>query len=124
MRWRFFTPGEHPEEDAQRAMVGARIDAWWQAFAAKAEALDQLFSNLAQWDLVDGWTQHLRSIDQRLVWEFGPGSSGGHRLVITPEADHHLRPLVEEILARAPKLANWSFFRTAEPRVRSRPRSR
>jgi len=110
MRWKFYTPGERPEEDAQRAMLSAEIDAWWQEFMAKAAALDQLFSNLAEWNLVAWMEQHLQSIDRRLAWEFGPGSTGGHRLVITPEADHHLRPLVDEILARAPRLPGWSFF--------------
>jgi hypothetical protein len=110
MRWKFYTPGERPEEDAQRAVVSAQIDAWWQEFTGKAQALDQLFSNLADWDVVAWMEQHLQSIDRRLVWEFGPGSTGGHRLVITPEADHHLRPLVDEILSRAPRLPGWSFY--------------
>jgi hypothetical protein len=110
MRWKFYTPGERPEEDAQHTAVIARIDAWWQAFAGQAVELDRLFSNQVEWDLVGWMEQHLQSIDPRLVWEFGPGSTGGHRLVITPEADHHLRPLVDEILARAPVLPGWSFF--------------
>ncbi len=109
MRWKFYTPGERPEEDAQHAAVIARIGAWWEAFAAKAEDLDRLFSDQTEWDLIGWMEQHLQSIDPRLVWEFGPGSTGGHRLVITPEADHHLRPLVDEILARAPALPGWSF---------------
>lgn len=116
MRWKFYTPGERPEEDAERAAIGARIDSWWHAFAAKASDLDRLFTNQAEWNLVGWMEQNLQSIDPRLLWEFGPGGTGGHRLVITPEADHHLRPLVDEILSRAPTLAGWSFlpYRRAE----------
>jgi hypothetical protein len=110
MRWKFFTPGERPDEDARRAMVGNQIDAWWDAFAAKAEDLDRMFNGQGDWDLVAWMERTLQRIDARLMWEFGPGSPGGHRLVITPEADHHLRPLVDEILARAPALPAWSFF--------------
>jgi hypothetical protein len=110
MRWKFYTPGERPEEDAQRAVVIGRIDAWWKAFGAKAQDLDRLFNGQSEWHLVAWMEQHLQNIDARLMWEFGPGSSGGHRLVITPEADHQLRPLVDEILARAPALPGWSFF--------------
>jgi hypothetical protein len=110
LRWKFFTPGERPEEDARRATVSAQIDAWWEAFAAKIEDLDRMFNGHGEWDLVGWMAQTLQRIDARLMWEFGPGSSGGHRLVITPEAEHHLRPLVEEILARAPTLPGWSFF--------------
>src|SRR5262249_43101534 len=32
------------------------------------------------------------------------------RLVITPEANYQLRPLVEKIVARAPSLPAWTFF--------------
>lgn len=110
MRWKFFTPGERPDEDARRAMVGNQIGAWWEAFAAKAEDLDRMFNGQGDWDLVAWMERTLQRIDARLMWEFGPGSPGGHRLVITPEADHHLRPLVDEILARAPALPAWSFF--------------
>jgi hypothetical protein len=61
--------------------------------------------------------QHLQRIDPRLMWEFGPGANQGHRLIITPEGEHHLRPLVSEIIARAPQLPGWLFFdhRTPEP---------
>ena len=110
MRWKFHIPGEHPEEDARRAAIVARIDAWWEAFAVKAEELDRMFNGNTEWDLVAWMGETLQHIDARLMWEFGPGNSGGHRLVITPEADHHLRPLVDEILARAPTLPGWSFF--------------
>jgi hypothetical protein len=110
IRWKFYTPGERPEEDAQRATVTSQIDAWWSAFAAKTEDLDRMFNGQSEWDLVTWMERNLQSIDPRLMWEFGPGGSGGHRLVITPEADHHLRPLVDEILGRAPALPGWSFF--------------
>lgn len=110
MRWKYYTPGEFPQEDAERDAVRARIDSWWAAFAAKLSELDRLFTNQVEWNLVAWMEQHLQSIEPRLLWEFGPGSAGGHRLVITPEADHHLRPLVDEILARAPSLSGWSFF--------------
>ncbi|MGA2496632.1 MAG: hypothetical protein ABSH20_02765 [Tepidisphaeraceae bacterium] len=54
---------------------------------------------------------HLQSIDPRLMWEFGPAVSGdGHRLVITPESNRQLRPLVDSVLNRAPKLAAWEFY--------------
>ena len=34
----------------------------------------------------------------------------GHRLVITPETRRELRPLVREILRRAPQLEGWEFY--------------
>lgn len=44
------------------------------------------------------------------MWEFGPGLEDGHRLVVTPEHRLDLRPLVDEILRRAPVIQGWTFF--------------
>jgi hypothetical protein len=63
--------------------------------------------------------ERLGSIDPRIMWEYGPGtrSDDGHRLVLTPEGEHRLRPLVDVVLARAPALPGWEFHghRLAEP---------
>ena len=37
-------------------------------------------------------------------------SGSGHRLVITPESANHLRPMVDTLLDRAPKLPGWEFY--------------
>lgn len=45
------------------------------------------------------------------MWEFGPGLvHAGRRLVITPETQRQLRPLVNVILSRAPTLEGWEFY--------------
>jgi hypothetical protein len=55
--------------------------------------------------------KHLQAINPHLMWEFGPAAQGqGHRLVITPESKHPLRPLVRAILERAPKMDGWEFY--------------
>lgn len=88
-----------------------QIDAWWTAFRAKAEDIDALFSRRAQWDLPAWMQEHLQGIHPHLMWEFGPAVRGpGHRLVITPESRRDLRPLVSEILRRAPQLDGWEFY--------------
>jgi hypothetical protein len=54
---------------------------------------------------------YLGAIDPRLMWEYGPArSQEGHRLVITPEAERWLRPVVRSLLERAPKIAGWEFY--------------
>ena len=114
MRWTFYIPGELAQEDEQRQSISHRIDQWWEAFRDKAADLDRLFHNQADWDLTDWMEQHLQSIDPRLMWEFG-ASANGHQLVITPETQYHLRPLVDEILSRAPALADWTFLQYRTP---------
>jgi hypothetical protein len=55
--------------------------------------------------------EHLGAIHESLMWEFGPAVRGeGHRLVITPEGNHHLRPLVNAVLSRAPEVKGWEFY--------------
>jgi hypothetical protein len=70
-----------------------------------------VFTGKRKWDL-PGWMHStLQSIDQHLCWEYGPAvNKKGHRLVITPESQRHLRPLVNTILDRAPDLPGWEFY--------------
>lgn len=116
MRWRYFNPAD-PIEAAEHAATLQRIDEWWAQFTRNTERLDALFRQQEQWDLPDWMHQHLQGIHPRLMWEFGRAINGkGHRLVITPESRCDLRPLVEDILSRAPDVDGWEFypFRLAE----------
>src|SRR5262249_22159803 len=73
-----------------------------------------LFAGRKQWDL-PAWVQkHLQAINKHLMWEFGRQRDGRY-LVITPEAKRHLRPLVETILERAPRLDGWTFHAHRQP---------
>jgi hypothetical protein len=110
MRWRFFDPKNRPES-AERNEVLSRIDSWWREFQTKTDDIPALFKQKAKWDLPEWMEQHLQAIDPSLCWEFGPALQGnGHRLVITPESAHHLRPLTRVILERAPVLVGWEFY--------------
>ena len=110
MRWQFIDP-RNDSETAESGIVIAKIDAWWHEFQNKTKEITALFSREAEWDL-PGWMElYLQSIDPNLMWEFGPAvRRPGHRLVITPESEHHLRPLVRTILKRAPELTGWEFY--------------
>ncbi len=110
MRWKYADIND-VREAAERAEVMRKIDAWWRQFHAAQADLESLFNGHKQWDLAAWMNQHLQGIDARLMWEYGPAVRGpGHRLVITPESDAHLRPLVKAVLARAPKIAGWEFY--------------
>ena len=100
MRWRFIDPNNRPEI-AEREAIIAKIDSWWRTFQERTADLSALFSRKVEWDLAEWMWQHLQDIDPKLMWEFGPAvGKKGHRLVITPEDRHDLRPLVREILAQ------------------------
>jgi hypothetical protein len=110
MRWRFLDLNQR-QDAATRAEINGKIDAWWREFEDKTDRLRALFSSQARWDLPAWMHMHLGAIHPRLMWEFGPATSGqGHRLVITPESAHHLRPLAATILERAPDISGWEFY--------------
>lgn len=110
MRWRFFDPNNQEEAAARKAVI-TKIDAWWEQFQSKTDQLSSLFSGKSKWDLPEWMHEHLQIIDANLMWEYGPAvHTRGHRLVITPESSHHLRPLVATILQRAPSIKGWEFY--------------
>lgn len=109
MRWIYFN--QDAGEAAARKAVVARIDAWWRAFAAKGDDLRVLFAGKARWDLPGWMGENLDAIHPGILWEYGQAvRDGGHRLVLTPESAHELRPLVATILGRAPTLPGWEFY--------------
>lgn len=110
MRWKY-ADLRNPIEAAEVQRVYRAIDQWWDAFQAKTDDLQDLFSQKKRWDLPAWMEQHLSPIDSRLMWEYGPAvCAQGHRLVITPEAHICLRPLVRTILERAPLINGWEFY--------------
>ena len=119
MRWDFPDPS-NSEERGQREQITAAMDQWWQAFIANKENLQAAFSAGGQgtFDVAGFTNAHLNPIVEGLCWEYGRAiRKDGHRLVVTPEGDHHLVPLVRELLRRAPELPDWEFYpgRLPEP---------
>jgi hypothetical protein len=108
-RWRFAAEG-YPAETDERARVRDAIGAWWVEFGRKTPDLEAQFTGKAEWDLPAWVNHHLGAIAPGLMWEFGPGVLTRHRLVITPESQRHLRPLVDEILRLAPRIPDWEFY--------------
>ncbi len=110
MRWLYLDPTNR-DEAAYRADTLRKIDHWWRQLQSKTRDLEELFSRRSEWDLPSWMADHLQAIDTQLMWEFGPAvRQPGHRLVITPEAERWLRPLVHTLLERAPRIAGWEFY--------------
>jgi hypothetical protein len=110
MRWLFADPNQ-PEEAANVRDKIAAIDRWWQSFQAQQTNIEKLFTRKSEWNLPQFMEDTLQAIDPRLMWEFGPAvRQPGHRLVITPESQRWLRPMVRTLLERAPKIAGWEFY--------------
>jgi hypothetical protein len=110
LRHRFADPKDAREARARKPVVTA-IDRFWKAFAKKSKDLDALFSGRIHWDLPKWMDAHLGAVDRRLMWEYGPAiGKKGHRLVVSSESKLELQPLVDLVLARAPRLSGWQFL--------------
>ncbi len=110
MRWRY-PDTQDDAENARREDIIQKIDGWWVDFAESAPQILGRFKNENEFDVPSFMQERLQAIDPNLMWEYGPASRGrGHRLVITPEHRHCLRPLVSEVMRRAPKMDGWQFF--------------
>lgn len=116
MRWTFIDLANHTEQ-TERATIVAKIDSWWKEFQKERGEVDAAFTRNPKGRFCDSGTLadwmhvHLGAVDPKLMWEFGPAlKCDGHRLVITPESAHHLRPLVKAILKRAPQIQSWEFY--------------
>ena len=110
MRWRFIDK-DNRTEVAEREMLIRKIEAWWREFEKRADDVAAVFAGKSDLDLPAWMEENLQSIDPNLMWEFGEAiRCKGHRLIITPECDHHLRPFVQSILKQAPDLEGWEFY--------------
>ena len=120
-RWRFGNP-----EDAEWVAIHEQkleaIDHWWEQFEAESMAIELLLSSPDASKLVAWMTAELPKVSPEIMWEFGPGLETEHRLVLTPESNHSLRPLVTTLLERAPKLDGWEFYGDRLPESMSEAR--
>lgn len=89
--------------------IRAKIATFWQVFASKADAIEDMFSRPdgGQQDIVE-IMQGLNLISPDLSWEFGP-SDRGSRLCVTAEFRDDLRPLARLVRHMAPDLPRWRF---------------
>lgn len=110
MRWLFIEP---PDPDAVHARELKReaIARWWQAFVQQRDTILASFrADGPEFDLPSFMHDTLHAVHPDLMWEFGPAvDKEGHRLVVTPEGESQLRPLVDELLGAAPELPDWEF---------------
>jgi hypothetical protein len=110
MPWKYVMPND-AESLRNREATLARIGAFWEAFAARLPEIQARLRGEGEWDLVAWMDEQIGAIHPRLRWEFsGAGDDiGGSLLVVTPESAHHLRPLSESVVRRAPAIPGWTF---------------
>src|SRR5688572_8958211 len=110
MPWKYVMPSD-AESLQQRELTLGRIAGFWDEFVQRLPFIESHLAGQPQdpaWDLAGWMNQQVHGIHPRLRWEFGH-DLGGKYLIITCESAHHLRPIVESVMRRAPQLPNWTF---------------
>ena len=114
MPWKYVMPND-VESLQRRESTVQRISAWWDEFVRRVPKIEAHLVGTEPWDLPGWMNERIATIHPRLRWEFGQ-DLGGRYLVITPETAHHLRPMTETVIRRAPEVPGWSFreYRAAQ----------
>lgn len=119
MPWKYVMPNDVESLRNREATLG-RIGAFWDAFTQRLPQIEACLRGEADWDLTAWMDEQVAAIHRRLRWEFSGGldaAGSGVLLVITPESAHHLRPLSDSVIRRAPQLPGWTFreYRPSRP---------
>ncbi len=104
------------EDRALRDQWEDLMNNWWIAFYQHHEQLTAELRDGNADFLGEFMQENLQSKVIDIAWEFSyDKDKKKNQLILTPEDDLHLRPLVESIIARAPRLKNWSFYSYRQP---------
>jgi hypothetical protein len=87
-----------------------RIDNFWTAFAQQVSRSPEDVQTIPLW-----LNEQINLLQKGLSWDVGPWNSGKYNLAITCEDRYQLRPLVDEIIRKAPVLDGWTYSATRPP---------
>ena len=117
MRWYLAEYGTAEEQKNKREKLRL-IEAFWAQFERDHKTLREAYYQRAS-DFMLRWLEkNLQAIDENLLWEIGKDIiSEEDRLIlaITPEENHHLRPMTNSIIELAPQIPAWRFTQHKTP---------
>lgn len=106
-RW-YTVDASSPSELKRKQDYLARIDRFWIQFRK-----DQAQLSLSGTGKIDhaAWAQkYIKQVDPEIYYEFGPGDKAQEtKLDFSCVGTDTLLPVVKELVARAPKIAGWTF---------------
>ena len=114
MVWKFLDTTKEPNARLH-AEMSERIADWWKEFAEKKSDIEKFLRSELDWNIDEWMTTALQVVDEEIMWEFGAEISGDYQLIITPESERQLRPLVNSIIEQAPQIASWRFYAYRQP---------
>lgn len=114
MSWKFLDDTVHANQK-HRAEKMELINSWWAHFQNSRKPIEAQLDGRGHFDLENFMRDHLQGIDDSFMWEFDSRGDGKYELVVTPETERHLRPVVESLIEAAPKLDHWKFYAYRQP---------
>lgn len=115
LRWKY-AEEFGADDTALRDYWEDQMNNWWIAFYQHHAQLEAELKTGDDAFLSKFMAEHLQSKVVDIAWEFGfDKGTKKYQLVLTPEDDLELRPMIESLIARAPRLENWSFFSYRQP---------
>lgn len=109
MRWRFADSKNKVEMLFKQQSID-KMDCFWREFEQNLDIVCSTDTGKST-----EWISSTLAEVATLQWELSPEINGSRRFVITPESEYHLHPLVDEMIARAPKLSNFKFMSYRAP---------
>jgi len=115
LRWKY-AKEFGAEDKGWRDHQEDQMNNWWIAFYQHQLELGQELKSGTADFLNQFMREHLQSKVIDIAWEIGfDHGTKKYQLVLTPEDSLHLRPMVDALISRAPRLKNWSFFTYRQP---------
>lgn len=117
MRWYLAEYGTAEEQKNKREKLRL-IEAFWAQFERDHKTLREAYYQRASDFMLRWLVKYLQAIDENLMWEIGKDIiSEEDRLIlaITPEENHHLRPMTNSIIELAPQIPAWRFTQHKTP---------
>jgi hypothetical protein len=93
------------------------IRAFWNWFSLEASHLADLLARSATEELVRIVDPRMKSLDERIGWEFGPGAKRENAFSISLNGSITNLPIAEAIIKAAPDLPKWEFNAGRPPKA-------
>lgn len=102
MRWLTLDP-RHPDDVAFRQLWLDKIDRFWHRFLIEVKPAVE-----SQQMVVRPMMEAIAQVSDEIMWEMAPPPNS--EVTLTCESSYALRPLVDEMIRRAPDVSGWKFF--------------
>lgn len=111
-RW-VFNDSKRPEEASYKSDLISKIDTFWREFEKNKDKLNPKINEDVTEFAPAFMDKYLHCMYPALMWQIkgDPNDKNITNLTITAEAIPPLRPIIDTMMERAPKLKEWRFHR-------------